>query len=185
MERQVNEGLPAARRLRGPPPCFRRRWTVTAIPSRISQRGEGREPVRLVQNYPGQLSVKKAAAPAMADRTRLTVELPGFTLARLDALAAEQGLSRSRLVRTLIESAREDAPAIDARCERAARSPHRMSYAAVGAPNQVVSASMSPGWVRSPTQATYPSGRINTAVGAVTDPSAGSSHAPTYSASIN
>ena len=58
-------------------------------------------------------------------------------------------------------------------------------YAAVGGPNQVVSASASPSWVRSPTQATYPSGRINTAVGAVTAPSAGSSHVPTYLASIN
>jgi hypothetical protein len=53
------------------------------------------------------------------------------------------------------------------------------SYAAVGGPNQVVSASASPSWVRSPTQATYPSGRINTAVGAVTAPSTGSSHIPT------
>ncbi len=34
----------------------------------------------------------------------------------------------------------------------------------------MVSASASPSWVRSPTQATYPSGRINTAVGAVTAP---------------
>lgn len=59
------------------------------------------------------------------------------------------------------------------------------SYAAVGGPNQVVRASASPSWVRSPTQATYPSGRINTAVGAVTAPSAGSSHAPTCLASIN
>jgi hypothetical protein len=46
-------------------------------------------------------------------------------------------------------------------------------YAAVGGPNQVVSASASPSWVRSPTQATYPSGRINAAVGAVTAPGAG------------
>ena len=53
-----------------------------------------------------------------------------------------------------------------------------MRYAAVGGPNQVVSASASPGWVRSPTQATYPSGRTNTAVGAVTGPRAGSSHGP-------
>ena len=52
-------------------------------------------------------------------------------------------------------------------------------------PNQVVSASASPCSVRSPTQATYPSGRINTAVGAVTAPSAGSSHAPAYLASIS
>jgi hypothetical protein len=43
-------------------------------------------------------------------------------------------------------------------------------YAAAGGPNQVVSASASPRWVRSPTQATYPSGRINTAVGDVTPP---------------
>jgi para-nitrobenzyl esterase len=55
-----------------------------------------------------------------------------------------------------------------------------MSYAAVGGPNQVVSASSSPSWVSSPTQATYPSGRINTAVGAATAPIAGSSHVPTY-----
>lgn len=50
---------------------------------------------------------------------------------------------------------------------------------AAGDPNQVVNASMSPCRVWSPTQATYPSGRINTAVGAVITPSAGSSHAPT------
>ena len=56
-------------------------------------------------------------------------------------------------------------------------------YAAAGGPNQVVSASASPGSVTSPTQATYPSGRINTAAGAVTAPSAGSSHAPSYLAS--
>src|SRR4030081_4024243 len=60
-----------------------------------------------------------------------------------------------------------------------------MSYAAVGGPNQLVSASASPSWVRSPTQATYPSGRINTAVGAVTTPSTGRSHVPTYLASIS
>jgi hypothetical protein len=58
-------------------------------------------------------------------------------------------------------------------------------YVAVGGPNQVVSASVSPGWVRSPTQATYPSGRITTAAGAVTAPSAGSSHVPAYFASID
>ena len=40
----------------------------------------------------------------------------------------------------------------------------------------MVSASASPGSLSSPTQATYPSGRINTAVGAATAPSAGSSH---------
>ena len=55
-----------------------------------------------------------------------------------------------------------------------------MRYAAVGGPNQVVSASASPCWVTSPTHATYPSGRISTAVGAVTAPSAGSSHTPAY-----
>jgi hypothetical protein len=37
----------------------------------------------------------------------------------------------------------------------------------------VLNASGSPRWVRSPAQATYPSGRINTAVGAVTAPSTG------------
>src|SRR6266545_1510483 len=65
------------------------------------------------------------------------------------------------------------------------RTPNRMSYAGVGGPNQVVSASASPSSVRSPTQATYPSGRINTAVGAVTAPIAGSSHVPTDLASID
>src|SRR6185312_12192898 len=61
----------------------------------------------------------------------------------------------------------------------------RCDYAAFAAPNQVVKASTSPPSDRSPTQATYPSGRINTAVGAGTAPSAGSSHAPWYSASID
>jgi len=53
-------------------------------------------------------------------------------------------------------------------------------YAGVDGPNQVLSASESPSWVRSATQATYPSGRINTAVGAVTVPRTGSSHEPPY-----
>src|SRR2546423_2147105 len=52
-----------------------------------------------------------------------------------------------------------------ARCDPSRASKDRV-YAAVGGPNQVVSASGSPSWFRSPTQATYPSGRINTAVGA-------------------
>lgn len=63
--------------------------------------------------------------------------------------------------------------------------PQPAGYAASGCPNQVLSASASPRWVTSPTQATYPSGRINTAVGAVTTPIAGSSQVPMYSASIN
>jgi hypothetical protein len=58
-------------------------------------------------------------------------------------------------------------------------------YAAVGGPNQVVSASGSPGWVGSPVQATYPSGRMSTAAGAVTAPSTGSSHVPAYLASVS
>ena len=49
----------------------------------------------------------------------------------------------------------------------------------------MVSASASPCSGRSPTQATYPSGRINTAAGALTAPIAGSSHVPTYLASIS
>src|ERR1700676_3811234 len=60
-----------------------------------------------------------------------------------------------------------------------------VSYAAAGGPNQVVSASVRSGWVRSPTQATYPSGRTRTAAGAVTAPIAGRSQVPAYSASIN
>jgi hypothetical protein len=47
-----------------------------------------------------------------------------------------------------------------------------------GVPNQVLRASRNPVSVPSPTQATYPSGRTNTAVGAVTGPSTGSSHGP-------
>jgi hypothetical protein len=58
-------------------------------------------------------------------------------------------------------------------------------YATAGGPNHVASASASPGWIRSPTQATYPSGRTRTAVGAATAPIAGRSHVPTYLASIN
>ncbi len=51
-------------------------------------------------------------------------------------------------------------------------------YAAAGGPNQAASASKSSGCGASPAQATYPSGRINTAVGAGTMPSTGSSQAP-------
>jgi hypothetical protein len=58
-------------------------------------------------------------------------------------------------------------------------------FARLGGPNQAASASSSPSRVRSPTQATYPSGRISTAVGAVTAPIAGSFHGPSYLASIN
>jgi len=58
-------------------------------------------------------------------------------------------------------------------------------YAAAGGPNQVVSASAGPPWVRSPTQATCPSDRTKTAIGAVTAPIAGSSEVPPYLASIN
>jgi hypothetical protein len=64
------------------------------------------------------------------------------------------------------------------------RSWKAVRYVAVGGPNQLVSASGSPGSISSPTQATCASGRINTAGGAVTVPSTGSSHGPTYSASI-
>jgi hypothetical protein len=67
---------------------------------------------------------------------------------------------------------------------REERSWTRVRYAAAGGPNHVVSASASPSWLTSPTQATYPSGRINTAAGAGTAPIAGSSHVPTYLASI-
>src|SRR5215469_13845002 len=56
---------------------------------------------------------------------------------------------------------------------------------AVGDPNQVASASASPSRVRSPAQATYPSGRISTAVGAGTAPTTGSSHTPPYLTSID
>src|SRR5262249_7315355 len=52
-------------------------------------------------------------------------------------------------------------------------------------PNQVVSESASPTWRLSPTQATCPSGRINTAGGGGTSPRTGSSHGPAYSASTN
>src|SRR5215216_5443180 len=68
---------------------------------------------------------------------------------------------------------------------RSIRAPNRMSYAAVGGPNQLLSASGSTRSVPFPTQAIYPSGRINTAVGALTAPNTGSSHLPTYSALIS
>jgi hypothetical protein len=51
-------------------------------------------------------------------------------------------------------------------------------HAQTGGPNQVVRASRSPWFVPSPTHATCPSGRINTAVGDATAPSTGSSHPP-------
>jgi hypothetical protein len=54
-----------------------------------------------------------------------------------------------------------------------------------GGPNQVVSASARPTWVRSATQPHIRRGRTKTAVGAVTAPIAGCFHVPTYLASIN
>src|ERR1700736_635869 len=54
-----------------------------------------------------------------------------------------------------------------------------------GDPNQAVSASRNPVSVPSPTQATCPSGRISTEVGAVTAPSTGSSQTPAYLALIS
>src|SRR5215216_2553681 len=111
-------------------------------------------------------------------------------VARLDALeaAAEREVEAPRASER--RSARvRPAPLLDGKRARW-RKPRRgavlraRSYAAVGGPNQVVSASASPSWVWSPTQATYPSGRINKAVGAMTAPSAGSSHVPAYLASI-
>src|ERR1700674_5258060 len=53
-----------------------------------------------------------------------------------------------------------------------------------GDPNQVVSASRNPVSVPSPTQATYPSGRMSTAAGAATWPRTGSSQLPAYLALI-
>ena len=112
-------------------------------------------------------------------------------VARLDALeaAAEREVEAPRASER--RSARvRPAPLLDGKRARW-RKPRRgavlraRSYAAVGGPNQVVSASASPSWVWSPTQATYPSGRINKAVGAMTAPSAGSSHVPAYLASIS
>src|SRR5262249_17005048 len=58
-------------------------------------------------------------------------------------------------------------------------------YAVAGGPNQVVSASWRPTSDCSPTQATYPSGRINTAVEGGTVPTTGSSHTPKYLTSID
>ena len=65
------------------------------------------------------------------------------------------------------------------------RSDQPLRYTAAGGPNQVLSASVRPGWPGPPTQATYPSGRINAAAGAGTAPTTGSSHLPGYSASIS
>jgi len=66
-------------------------------------------------------------------------------------------------------------------CEGTRRG-HRLRRDTHG-PNQVVRASRRPWSVPSPTHATCPSGRINTAVGAATAPSTGSSHTPAYRAS--
>ncbi len=52
-----------------------------------------------------------------------------------------------------------------------------------GHPNQVVSASRNPVSVPSPTHATWPSGRMSTAVGAATTPTTGSSQGPAQVAS--
>jgi hypothetical protein len=70
---------------------------------------------------------------------------------------------------------------------RPARMGSRVSgyAAATGDPNQALNASASPASVPSPTHATWPSGRTSTAAGAVTAPSAGSSHVPPYSASTS
>jgi hypothetical protein len=62
---------------------------------------------------------------------------------------------------------------------RAPCSRHRLSAGAGSihaAPNHMASATRAPASEPSPTHATYPSGRINTALGAVTTPSTGSSH---------
>jgi len=61
----------------------------------------------------------------------------------------------------------------------------REGYNAAGSPNQMVIASTSRCSFPSPTQATQPSGRINTAVGASTVPITGSSQGPSYLAFIN
>jgi hypothetical protein len=83
-----------------------------------------------------------------------------------------------------LEGSRPDSSVGRQRPDASSRSWKAERYVADGGPNQVVSASGSPGWVRSLTQPTYPSGRINTAVGAGTSPSTGSSHGPSYFASI-
>lgn len=53
-----------------------------------------------------------------------------------------------------------------------------LAYHKVGGPNHLLIVSATPDQSNSPTQTTYPSGRINTALGAVTAPSAGRSHTP-------
>jgi len=69
-----------------------------------------------------------------------------------------------------IRGSASDLPAI---CRRPC-----LRYAAAAGPNQVVSASSNAVSAESPTHATCPSGRISTAVGALTAPSTGSSQAP-------
>ena len=108
---------------------------------------------------------------------RLMAERAGATIVKVKASHLSL-ISRPRKVAELIEKPLQR-PARVSCCDRAGA-----RYAA-GGPNQVVSASGSPGSVVSPTQATYPSGRTNTAVGAVTSPSAGSSHSAAYPASTH
>ena len=60
-----------------------------------------------------------------------------------------------------------------------------LRYAAAGGPNQVVSASASPGWVGSPTQPHIRRAESTRRWEQVTAPITGSSHVPTYLASTS
>src|SRR6266851_5527143 len=113
---------------------------------------------------------KRRSASIETRRSRLASERP-----------PKKGVARRNAFRSgeltaidLIYARSQRRQAGQARRELSAGKP--CGYAAAGGPNQVVSAPASPSRVGSPTQATYPSGRINTAVGAVTGPRAGSSH---------
>ena len=114
-----------------------------------------------------------------AANKHVLVELDHFTEnagTRLIPLGGKMGSLQADPLRHFRTSARRKRPS---------RAWKPVLYVAPGGPNHVVSASTSPSWVWSPTQATYPSGRITMAVGAVTTPMTGSSHGPPYVASIN
>ena len=142
-----------------------------------SERDEGEEPrcEEVVHRHAGGSSNQAAGAGRHAQQAART------TLRRRLRLPPASGKGKRRLRR----GAGPEVSVGRQRPDASSRSWKAVRYVAVGGPDQVVSASGSPGWVRSPTQPTYPSGRIDTAVGAVTAPSTGSSHGPTYFASID
>jgi predicted transcriptional regulator len=55
--------------------------------------------------------MERTSTPQVDDMARLSIRVPDSTLRRLDALAGERGIGRSRVVRQLLEGALAAAPA--------------------------------------------------------------------------